>query len=400
MDVLCSVIVPIYRVENYLRQCVDSIINQTYQNLEIILVDDGSDDNCPTICDEYAQKDRRVKVIHKDNGGQDSARKEGIMEATGKYVGYVDGDDWIEPEMYERLVYFAEKYEVSVVESGIIDTAGDYSFVRTARFKEGVYEGINFEKEIEPYILYGGTFFEYGISSNLWNKIFERKLLTKYQMLPELSKHLTDDLMCSLPCIAEAKSIYITHEAFYHYRVRNGSYKYSLRKDVADIIRKCYPDWLNRFAAAKSESHIDTQMQYMVMYLLLMKAIYVFDDIEKEEILIPYGGIEKESRLILYGAGATGVYLYDYLKNKRNLNVIWVDKNYINLQKELPVVSPETIREIEYDYIVIAVLWESKVNDIKKDLLKLGVPEEKILWIKQDYIDNPIKLLCKAEWKQ
>ena len=99
-----SVIVPVYKVEPYLRECVDSIINQTYKNLEIILVDDGSPDNCGAICDEYAAKDSRVRVIHKENGGVSSARNAGIEAATGDYIGFVDSDDWIEPDMYENLL--------------------------------------------------------------------------------------------------------------------------------------------------------------------------------------------------------------------------------------------------------------------------------------------------------
>ena len=106
MDDLISVIVPIYRVEAYLEQCIQSIRNQTYKNLEIILVDDGSDDQCPQICDRYARVDERIKVVHKVNGGLDSARKAGIIAASGKYIGYVDGDDWIEPEMYEQLLMY------------------------------------------------------------------------------------------------------------------------------------------------------------------------------------------------------------------------------------------------------------------------------------------------------
>lgn len=98
-----SVIVPVYNVEPYLRQCVDSIINQTYKNLEIILVDDGSPDNCGKICDEYATKDARIKVLHIENGGPAIARNAGLDIATGNYIGYIDSDDYIEPDMYETL---------------------------------------------------------------------------------------------------------------------------------------------------------------------------------------------------------------------------------------------------------------------------------------------------------
>ena len=95
-----SVIVPVYKVEQYLRKCLDSIVNQTYCNLEIILVDDGSPDSCGAICDEYVTKDGRVNAIHKENRGVSSAKNTGLSAATGEWVGWVDADDWIEPDMY------------------------------------------------------------------------------------------------------------------------------------------------------------------------------------------------------------------------------------------------------------------------------------------------------------
>jgi len=104
MKPLISVIIPIYKVEQYLRKCVDSVLLQTYANLEIILVDDGSPDNCGKICDEYAEKDSRIKVIHKANGGVSAARNAGLDIAKGDYIGFVDSDDWIEPNMYEHLL--------------------------------------------------------------------------------------------------------------------------------------------------------------------------------------------------------------------------------------------------------------------------------------------------------
>lgn len=98
-----SIIVPVFRVEKYINRCVDSILAQSYKNLEIILVDDGSDDACPLICDEYMKKDKRVKVVHKNNGGLSSARNAGLAMATGDFIGFVDSDDWIHPDMYAIL---------------------------------------------------------------------------------------------------------------------------------------------------------------------------------------------------------------------------------------------------------------------------------------------------------
>lgn len=115
---LVSVIVPVYNVEEYLPKCIESILNQTHKNLELILVDDGSPDKCPEICDEYAKKDKRVKVIHKKNAGVSAARNDGIDSATGDFIAFVDSDDWIEPEMYEKLLQKQQEDDYDVVFCG------------------------------------------------------------------------------------------------------------------------------------------------------------------------------------------------------------------------------------------------------------------------------------------
>jgi glycosyltransferase involved in cell wall biosynthesis len=115
---LISVIVPIYKVEQWLPQCIDSILAQTHKNLEIILVDDGSPDESGKICDDYAKKDSRVRVIHKKNGGQSTARNAALDVANGEYIGFVDGDDWIEPSMYEVLISHLKEYNAQIVQCG------------------------------------------------------------------------------------------------------------------------------------------------------------------------------------------------------------------------------------------------------------------------------------------
>ena len=104
MSAVFSIIVPIYKVEPYVHKCIDSIVDQSYEDFELILVDDGSPDNCPKICDEYADKDKRIHVIHKKNGGLVSARNAGLKAATGEYVLYVDGDDWLLPDSLKKGV--------------------------------------------------------------------------------------------------------------------------------------------------------------------------------------------------------------------------------------------------------------------------------------------------------
>ena len=125
MNSMISIIVPVYNVERYLARCIDSILAQTYTNFELILVDDGSSDHCGILCDEYARKDIRVKVLHKENGGVSSARNAGLDIAQGDYIGFVDSDDWIEKDMYQILIKLSKQYDADVVECGFYTIKDD-----------------------------------------------------------------------------------------------------------------------------------------------------------------------------------------------------------------------------------------------------------------------------------
>ena len=137
MNDLISVIVPIYKTELYLRKCVDSLINQTYTNLEIILVDDGSPDGCPQICDEYAAKDSRIKVIHKENGGVSAARNFGLDHASGAFIAYIDSDDYVSENYIEYLVELAERYDADIACCGYIIVSSHTEAVTDNRLDSG-----------------------------------------------------------------------------------------------------------------------------------------------------------------------------------------------------------------------------------------------------------------------
>ena len=124
MNPKISVIVPVYKTEKYLNRCIDSIINQTYKNLEIILVDDGSPDNSPSICDNYSKKDQRIRVIHKKNGGSNSARNAGFEIAMGDYITFVDSDDWIDLNMYEEMLKQAQNDGIDIIRTELKKTDG------------------------------------------------------------------------------------------------------------------------------------------------------------------------------------------------------------------------------------------------------------------------------------
>ncbi len=173
---LISVIVPIYNVEQYLDKCVESIVNQTYKNLEVILVDDGSTDDSGQKCDNWAEKDTRVKVIHKANGGLSDARNVGIKEASGNLIGFVDGDDYIEKQMYERLQQNLTKYkaDISICNVQYVDEQGNY----LPSYFKGEKEPLRvLEQKTALYLLIEDA----SIQSFAWNKLYRASLFKEVQ---------------------------------------------------------------------------------------------------------------------------------------------------------------------------------------------------------------------------
>lgn len=166
---LISIIVPIYNVEKYINKCVDSIINQTYKNLEIILVDDGSPDNCPQICDEYAKKDNRIKIIHKENGGLSSARNAGLDIMTGKYVTFIDSDDYYEPEAIEILYNCIKDSKVQISVMKFLKVYETDSINKKTN-------NINTVQYINS-IDYLKFLCEKKISESVWDKLFDIEIL-------------------------------------------------------------------------------------------------------------------------------------------------------------------------------------------------------------------------------
>ena len=207
MEKLVSVIVAVYNIEEYLPRCVDSILAQTYRNLEIILVDDGSKDQSGSICDSYAEKDRRIKVIHKKNGGLSDARNAGMDAATGEYIGFVDGDDWIEPDMY-RAMYFAcekEKAQTAVcrykqiTKSGIIDGSAGNSV------------SLSRDEALEIYVC-GDE--RYLIYNSVWSKLFARDLVEGMRF--PVGKN-SEDIMFTTRAFCRMERLVYLDEAYYNY---------------------------------------------------------------------------------------------------------------------------------------------------------------------------------------
>lgn len=221
---LISVIIPIYNVEKYLEDCISSVVNQSYTNLEILLIDDGSRDSCPCICDYWAKKDSRIKVIHKKNGGLSSARNEGITIATGKYLSFVDSDDYIEPDMLRTMVEAAERNTAEMVCCGRLLVLANGEKKRMHCLEdEKLYTSEQAIKEI----LMGRD-----IEEAAWDKLYLKKLFTNIRY-PE--GEINEDIVVIGPLIEKCNCIVHVGDPFYNYRVNENSItksKYNSKKSI------------------------------------------------------------------------------------------------------------------------------------------------------------------------
>ena len=221
---MISVIVPVYKVEKYLRRCVDSILSQTYTDFELLLVDDGSPDNCPQICDEYAGSDPRVRVIHKPNGGLISARNAGILAAKGDYICIVDGDDWARENMLQFIheTVSQSSAPLDMVLFAATEVYDDHMGDVVNNVTEGLYDRARLEKEIFPYLLTDTrNGLQVGvIQAHTWDKAFRRELVQKHYTREERIRVFTDVPM-TYECLLYSQSVYICNERLYMYNKTN-----------------------------------------------------------------------------------------------------------------------------------------------------------------------------------
>lgn len=377
---MISVIVPVYNRMEYLEKCIESILKQTYRDLEIILVDDGSMYLCGKACDECADKDKRIKVIHKENGGLVSARKEGIKEAQGDYITYVDSDDWIEPFYYEKMISVQKASGADIVSSGHFHDIGMESRRVNDNFPTGMYT----KEQLLPALLYVGRFFEFGLQPHLVTKLFKKEILTKAQMLVDSHIVIGEDAAVVYPSVLEAEKIYISDICGYHYVQHPNSMGKQEFENKTNIFNLLLAHLENVFREKNVWEIMEPQMWQYRKYLLFMHQMSFFD----EQVLVPYGGVWSGSRVIIYGAGVLGQKMQRYLSGKKEVNIVlWVDQKYEDYQKMgLAVCDPEEILNAgDYDFILIANTVQCTAEKIRQYLLDKGIDNKKILWFSEEF---------------
>lgn len=439
MDKLISIIIPVYNVENYLKDCIESILKQSYTNFEMWLIDDGSTDNSSYICEEYAKQDERIKVIHKTNGGLSSARNIGLDNAQGEYVAFIDSDDSINNEFLKELYNLCENENCDIAQCDFLYTAEN-----SIKLKEQNTALIKFMTGEEAVMKCCDPLI--GVKFNVaWNKLYKRKLFCGVRY-PDGKIH--EDEFTTYKLFNRANRVAVIDKYLYWYLQRNDSIM-GRKFDERRLVRlEAYKERLNFLKEKKLD---DIYYKFLVLYyrsiweyhndvkkyipnneeLLLkieieakkvskeiltipdksffenLKVVYQhLSDMEKEtyrkqygnalyinskeEFIFPYSLIPFGARIALYGGGNVGRAYFQQIVTMKYADItIWVDNKWKSISKNGFTIEPLDAlfrEEKTYDYVVLAIRNADMAMSVKRDLISWGMNPNKIIW------HNPVML--------
>lgn len=381
-----TVIVPVYNAEQYISKCIESILEQTYTNLQIILVDDGSTDGSGELCDRYAALDRRVDVCHTTNRGLVAARKEGIRKAQGDYVGFVDADDYIEPNMYELLLNELIESKADFVHTGYIEENG-HAKRNIWDFENGIFELENVKDREEFLVRYvlkveKNKFISYSI----WSKLYKRELITESYFLLQDNQQYGEDLLSLCLCILHSKRVALSRHALYHYVVRKNSmsHLYNIEYFMKEI------ELSNNISKSiyTYDKQIYSELKGRICGFLISRFIDSFEEINRKIRIQKFWfediSILRGKKIAIYGAGAVGRDFYVQFSRYRDIEIVaWFDSEWESRECDYTeIVGADRLNDYQYENIVIAVNEEIVAREIENMLLKYGKTKEMIIWQK------------------
>lgn len=306
-----SVIVPVYMSEIYLPKCIESIINQTYKKLDIILVDDGSPDDSGRICDKYAQKDNRVRVVHKENSGVSAARNIGISIAEGEYITFVDSDDYLELEMYQKMMKTAHKYCCDVVMCDCLKEQQSGTFLFSHDIRGGYYSYRQLVSEYYPHLLmmenvefpatisnstiiFRQEFYDKSYEGDLTKQISENQGETSLRYVEGI--RYSEDLLFGAQLMYQARSFYyLKGKAYYHYRIRKDSASHKYDTEAWEDHQRLYNAIKDYFYAVENYD-FRHQLDLMILY-------FVYNTVGetlRENSLSKHEKVEMSKRILRY----------------------------------------------------------------------------------------------------
>ena len=382
---ILSVIVPIYNSEKYLNQCIDSIVNQTYTNLDIILVDNASTDNSLKICSSYAEKDDRINIIcNKDNMGPQQARFMGVEYAKGEYVTFVDSDDWVDIDLYEKALLKAD--DCDLIEYGYYKTFGNSSEENKPVMEQGIY----CTKEHLEYVFSNMMFSESHdnkpvIAQYMWSKIYRKDIL---QILADelcMTSSYGEDQECVYKYILKCKKIKISDVVGYYYRQQSQSIVHSGSPTRLKDIGVLYESLYSAFDKHLLRERLLLQLQKRIVNILIdgiSSDAFGFKNEAKVPLYLLPSISFRGRKVVLYSAGSVGRDFYrQIIAQDASAVVKWVDINYKEYKEKGYNVAPvEDALGTDYDIILVAVLRKKLFEEIRTKLCEMGIDPTKIIW--------------------
>ena len=379
MEKLLSVIVPVYNTEEYIRQCIESIQNQSLENIEILLVDDGSTDRSGEICDEYSRLDSRIRVFHQKKQGPIASRAFGVAKAQGNYVTFVDSDDFVDRKSFELSIPDMEK-DIDVISFGImryLDEENKKSVLN--KYEIGIYMKQDILEKICPSMIWDVSRETFGLDPSLCTKIMKKVLVrAEYAKLKNTSFHYGEDMAVIYPLLIKAKTLALHNEAYYYHRQRKGNKiaGYFIDEKYFEKLYELYKYLLDVFGKNNG-----LRKQIDLFYIHSAQLGLLKYGLPKQRIryMFPFDQITKGERIVLYGAGTVGRTYMDQLSKLNYCEVVlWVDKNY-SLYTGSQIKGPEEIIKCDFDKIVVALAKNEMCNVVKRSLLSLGIAENDIV---------------------
>ena len=300
LDSLVSIIIPIYNVQDYLPKCLDSLISQTYKNIEIILVDDGSLDNSLSVCKQYVLKDSRIQLIMQKNAGVTAARMNGFTHSNGNWIMFVDADDYVSYDIIERMVQVEEKYQVDMISCQYFDTKKSRSIPAPIRPEPGYYDKERIQKLLARNFLYDKSTKIAGMTGYLWAKLFKRCYVQGALEAGEGLIH-SEDQIGIFKTLYSINSMYVMEEVLYYYVVR----KDQATNSYNALYWKNFENFFERIQEIDQKNYLEEQIPIRVVMILtsLLKMEFMND---KLSIFQRYNSIKRNfsEKLCLLGRKA------------------------------------------------------------------------------------------------
>ncbi len=385
-----SVVIPVYNVEKYLPKCLDSVINQTLEDIEIILVNDGSKDSSGEICERYAESDGRIKYIYQENKGVAAARKKGMEYVTSDYVTFVDSDDWISLYFFEELYNNINNWDIVLSDCYRIE--GDKTKVIKNDLPCGIYDTPERMKYVIDNMIYATAPEIKSIASVLGfmdGKLYKSEIARKTFEETDNTLFFYEDSEFLFKYILKCSSLNCTDICGYYYLDREGSCLNTVHPKYLLNLSNFYNSLLKTFKESEYSESLIKQLQYITICYItsIPKAMGFYPECVITRYISPYLNKIDGKRIALYGAGVVGKnYYFQMKKSKDGEPCLWVDKNYKRYNKELPVYPIEELKNADFDYILIAIENKDIAESIKQNLINMGFDEKIIL------SEEPIKL--------